>query len=242
MTADAHGAAPGEAVDLVAIGHVTLDRTPTGIRPGGAAYYAALTAHRLGLRVGPPDLLRVGLSRGRAARGHRRRQRRVGPHHRVRGRRARAAAGSSRSSRAPPTSRRSGCPRSGGGAALALLCPIIGEVDPGPLRRLHRRLGRRRAAGVDARAGGERRHHRRAVVGRRPRAARYPAPGGERRGRRRLREGRHRVVPAGARRRADRAEAEAPRSSSTASATTSRRTGRRRWMPPVRGTSSPPRF
>ncbi|MCI0548966.1 MAG: PfkB family carbohydrate kinase, partial [Candidatus Rokubacteria bacterium] len=39
-------------VDLVAIGHVTLDRTPSGTRPGGAAYYAAITAHRLGLRVG----------------------------------------------------------------------------------------------------------------------------------------------------------------------------------------------
>ena len=39
-------------VDFVAIGHVTLDQTPRGIRPGGAAYYTAMTAHRLGLRVG----------------------------------------------------------------------------------------------------------------------------------------------------------------------------------------------
>src|SRR5262245_30960297 len=38
-------------IDLVTIGHVTLDHTPTGVRPGGAAYYAAITAHRLGLRV-----------------------------------------------------------------------------------------------------------------------------------------------------------------------------------------------
>jgi 1D-myo-inositol 3-kinase len=37
--------------DLVAVGHVTLDETPRGMRPGGAAYYAAITAHRLGLRV-----------------------------------------------------------------------------------------------------------------------------------------------------------------------------------------------
>jgi sugar/nucleoside kinase (ribokinase family) len=37
--------------DLVAVGHVTLDETPSGMRPGGAAYYAAITAHRLGLRV-----------------------------------------------------------------------------------------------------------------------------------------------------------------------------------------------
>src|SRR6185295_2956013 len=39
-------------VDFVAIGHVTLDQTPRGTRPGGAAYYTAMTAHRLGLRVG----------------------------------------------------------------------------------------------------------------------------------------------------------------------------------------------
>src|SRR5712692_782206 len=39
-------------IDLVAIGHVTFDETPSGVRPGGAAYYAALTARRLGLSVG----------------------------------------------------------------------------------------------------------------------------------------------------------------------------------------------
>lgn len=39
-------------IDLVTIGHVTLDETPSGVRPGGAAYYAAVTARRLGLRVG----------------------------------------------------------------------------------------------------------------------------------------------------------------------------------------------
>ena len=39
-------------VDFVAIGHVTLDQTARGTRPGGAAYYTAVTAHRLGLRVG----------------------------------------------------------------------------------------------------------------------------------------------------------------------------------------------
>jgi 1D-myo-inositol 3-kinase len=39
-------------IDLVAIGHVTFDETPSGIRPGGSAYYAALTARRLGLGVG----------------------------------------------------------------------------------------------------------------------------------------------------------------------------------------------
>jgi 1D-myo-inositol 3-kinase len=40
------------AVDFVAVGHVTLDRTARGVRPGGAAYYTAVTAQRLGLRVG----------------------------------------------------------------------------------------------------------------------------------------------------------------------------------------------
>ncbi|MEX2220427.1 MAG: PfkB family carbohydrate kinase [Candidatus Rokuibacteriota bacterium] len=39
-------------MDFVAVGHVTLDQTTRGIRPGGAAFYAAVTAHRLGLRVG----------------------------------------------------------------------------------------------------------------------------------------------------------------------------------------------
>ncbi len=38
--------------DLVVVGHVTLDVTSGGTRAGGAAYYAALAAHRLGLRVG----------------------------------------------------------------------------------------------------------------------------------------------------------------------------------------------
>jgi sugar/nucleoside kinase (ribokinase family) len=40
------------APDFLAIGHVTLDRSPGGARPGGAALYAALTAHRLGLSAG----------------------------------------------------------------------------------------------------------------------------------------------------------------------------------------------
>ncbi|MBI1736726.1 MAG: hypothetical protein HYR51_16290 [Candidatus Rokubacteria bacterium] len=40
------------APDFVAIGHVTLDRFGAATRPGGAALYAAITAHRLGLSVG----------------------------------------------------------------------------------------------------------------------------------------------------------------------------------------------
>lgn len=37
------------APDFVAVGHVTLDRFGGEVRPGGAALFAAVTAHRLGL-------------------------------------------------------------------------------------------------------------------------------------------------------------------------------------------------
>ncbi len=40
------------APDFVAVGHVTLDRFGDIVRAGGAALYAAVTAHRLGLSVG----------------------------------------------------------------------------------------------------------------------------------------------------------------------------------------------
>src|SRR5919108_480129 len=40
------------APDFVAIGHVTLDRFGHATRPGGAALFAAVTAHRLGLSAG----------------------------------------------------------------------------------------------------------------------------------------------------------------------------------------------
>jgi len=40
------------APEFVAVGHVTLDRIGETIRPGGAALYAAVTAHRLGLTAG----------------------------------------------------------------------------------------------------------------------------------------------------------------------------------------------
>lgn len=39
----------GLTPEFVAVGHVTLDRFGDTIRPGGAALYAAVTAHRLGL-------------------------------------------------------------------------------------------------------------------------------------------------------------------------------------------------
>jgi sugar/nucleoside kinase (ribokinase family) len=40
------------APDFVAVGHVTLDHVGGVVRPGGAALYAAVTAHRLGLSAG----------------------------------------------------------------------------------------------------------------------------------------------------------------------------------------------
>lgn len=40
------------APDFVAIGHATFDRFGDVVRPGGAAFYAAVTAHRLGLTAG----------------------------------------------------------------------------------------------------------------------------------------------------------------------------------------------
>lgn len=41
-----------EPPDFVVAGHLTLDETDGGVRPGGSALYAGLAAHRLGLRVG----------------------------------------------------------------------------------------------------------------------------------------------------------------------------------------------
>lgn len=43
---------PEPVPDFVAVGHVTLDETEKGRRPGGAALYAALTAQRLGCSAG----------------------------------------------------------------------------------------------------------------------------------------------------------------------------------------------
>jgi sugar/nucleoside kinase (ribokinase family) len=41
-----------EPPDFVAVGHVTVDELPGGLRPGGSVLYAGLLAHRQGLRVG----------------------------------------------------------------------------------------------------------------------------------------------------------------------------------------------
>lgn len=44
--------APLEPIDYLVIGHLTQDTTPQGMRLGGTASYASLTARALGLRVG----------------------------------------------------------------------------------------------------------------------------------------------------------------------------------------------
>lgn len=44
--------APVQPVDYLVVGHIAMDITPAGLRLGGTAAYAALTARALGLRVG----------------------------------------------------------------------------------------------------------------------------------------------------------------------------------------------
>jgi 1D-myo-inositol 3-kinase len=116
-------------VDLVAIGHLTIDQTSVGLRPGGAAYYAAITAWRLGLEVGvltsygpdfpadvlPPEIRIVNIPSDRTT---------VfsvesspkGRHLRVLNRAADLEEGH--------------LPDEWRDVPLALLCPVIGEVDP----------------------------------------------------------------------------------------------------------------
>jgi pfkB family carbohydrate kinase len=43
---------PLESIDYLVIGHITVDITPQGLKLGGTAAYAALTARALGLRTG----------------------------------------------------------------------------------------------------------------------------------------------------------------------------------------------
>jgi 1D-myo-inositol 3-kinase len=116
-------------VDLVAIGHLTLDRTPRGTRPGGAAYYAAMTAWRLGLRVAlltsygpdvsadtlPPDVEIANVPSDRTTVFE--------LDESAGGRRLRllSRAADLEEDHLPPEWR---------GAPLAMLCPVINEVDP----------------------------------------------------------------------------------------------------------------
>jgi len=116
-------------MDLVAIGHVTFDETPSGVRPGGSAYYVALAARRLGLEVGlltsgapdfPSDVIPAGITVAIVS-SPRTTRYRVGE------------AGGSRTltllSRAEDIEIQH-LPEGWKSAPLAVLCPVVGEVDP----------------------------------------------------------------------------------------------------------------
>ncbi|HEX5531800.1 MAG TPA: PfkB family carbohydrate kinase [Methylomirabilota bacterium] len=122
------------ALDVVVVGHVTLDRTPRGTRPGGAAYYAAVTAHRQGLRVGlltsfgpdfprealPPELSVVNVASPRTT------VFRIGPGRIADGRRVRELAVLGRAADLEAAA----LPDEWQDVGLAALCPVTGEVDP----------------------------------------------------------------------------------------------------------------
>jgi 1D-myo-inositol 3-kinase len=122
------------AVDVVVVGHVTLDQTPRGTRPGGAAYYAAITAHRQGLRVGlltsfgpdfprealPPELSVVNVASSRTT------VFRIGQGRIADGRRARELAILGRATDLETAA----LPDEWQDVGLAALCPVTGEVDP----------------------------------------------------------------------------------------------------------------
>ena len=121
-------------VDVVVSGHVTLDQTPRGLRPGGAAYYAAVTAHRQGLRVGVltsfgPDFPREALPRGIevvTVPSTRTTTFRIGPGRLAEGRRVRELAILGRATDLEAAA----LPDEWRDVALGVLCPIAGEVDP----------------------------------------------------------------------------------------------------------------
>jgi sugar/nucleoside kinase (ribokinase family) len=117
------------APDFVAIGHVTLDRFGDVTRPGGAALYAAVTAHRLGLSAGiltshgddfpleliPSKIEVVGVPADATTRFE----------HEVRG--------AGRTMRVPVTASPLGpadVPEDWSDAPLVLLAPVANEVDP----------------------------------------------------------------------------------------------------------------
>jgi sugar/nucleoside kinase (ribokinase family) len=117
------------APDFVAVGHVTLDHFGDIVRPGGAALYAAVTAHRLGLTAAiltshaadfpleeiPPQIEVVSLeSAATTAFEHRQRG----------GRRALRLL-----SEAGPLTARD-VPEDWRDAGLVMLAPVAGEVDP----------------------------------------------------------------------------------------------------------------
>ena len=116
-------------IDLVAIGHVTFDETPSGVRPGGSAYYAALTARRLGLSVGlltstssdyPLEIFPDGIHLTTVASPQTTRYR-LGQSRGARTLTLLSRAADLETEHLPAAWRR---------APLAVLCPVAGEVDP----------------------------------------------------------------------------------------------------------------
>ncbi|MGH7386356.1 MAG: hypothetical protein ACREKG_14355, partial [Candidatus Rokuibacteriota bacterium] len=121
-------------MDFVAVGHVTLDQSPGGIRPGGAAYYAAVTAHRLGLRVGlltafgpdfprdaiPSDIRVVNVASERTTTF------RIGRSRPGQAERRRELAVLARAADLEAAA----LPEEWGNATLGALAPVTGEVDP----------------------------------------------------------------------------------------------------------------
>jgi sugar/nucleoside kinase (ribokinase family) len=118
------------APDFVAVGHVTLDHFGDVVRPGGAALFAAVTAHRLGLSAAiltshaadfpleaiPPQIEVVSLeSAATTVFEHR---------HRAGRRTLRLLSGAS------PLAARD-VPPDWRGAGLVMLAPVAAEVDPG---------------------------------------------------------------------------------------------------------------
>src|SRR5262245_37785253 len=120
--------AAGGTVDLVAIGHVTVDEIDGATRAGGAAYYAAVTAWRLGLAVGiltshgpefprdalPPDIAVVNVPSDSSTL------------YRVEGGTDRTLTLLSRAE----DIEQGHLPAEWQRAPMALLCPVAGEVDP----------------------------------------------------------------------------------------------------------------
>ncbi len=118
-----------EIPDFVVVGHVTLDEMETARRPGGAALYAALTAHRLGLSTGlltsfgsdfpreviPPELQMVHVPAARTT-----------SFRHERGPRARRLTLLGRATDLEVDH----LPELWKGASLVLLCPVANEVDP----------------------------------------------------------------------------------------------------------------
>lgn len=117
------------APDFVAVGHVTLDHFGDIVRPGGAALYAAVTAHRLGLSAAiltshagdfpleaiPPQIEVVSLESAATT---------VFEHHQRAGRRVLRLV-----SAASPLAARD-VPEDWRDAGLVMLAPVAGEVDP----------------------------------------------------------------------------------------------------------------